>query len=1272
MDAGRVPAPLAGDRDDALERDEEIFRRLADQMPGIVWRTTAEGITDYLNDRWYEYTGLERGQLGEASWVPFLHPDDLDETVRRWARSLAREVPFEMEYRIRGRDGAYRWQLGRTLPVLDDYGFITHWIGTCTDIDDRRRAEAQRREDDERHRFILGLSDRLRTLSDPVAIMGEASATLGEALAAARVSYGEVDEALDEITAERDWTDGKAHSITGRFRLSSFGPALVEEARAGRTVVVRDVASDVKVGADRDSYLGLGIHAFVSVPLVKAGSLQAALSVHQDEARDWLQHEVALIEEVAERTWAAVAQARAEEALREETRRLEALNRAGAILSGELDLDRLIEALRAVGADLVGASASAYFDEAGIRLGGDHVLPHPEAVVTGARGIVVCRTDITRKGAGDGPVGVRAYLAVPISSRGREQEGWLAFGHAEPGRFASRHAKLAAAVAAQAAIAIDNAHLYQAAQQEIAERRAAEARSAVSDARFSAITKSVEQLIWSADAEGRTDYYNDSWHRFTGLPQGHVDGPGWDEVIHPVDAPRVAADWRDSVASGAPFRCEYRLRRHDGVYRWVVGRGERADVPGSSPRWYGSTTDVDDLKVAETELVRAHAMTRAVMEAVPGFVYAKDREGRFITANRGTTELVGRKLEDIIGRTDRELLDDRGEAETVMANDRRIIESETPETLEERVSRSDSGPRFWLSTKAPFRDAGGHVVGLVGASLDITDRKRDEQRLRALNEDLEQQVAARTAERDRVWQRSRDILIVIQTDGTIRAVNPAWEHILGYRALDVIGQNIVSFVWPEAREGTRITLAEAAVRDIERIDNRYAHRDGSVRWLRWSTFVEDGLIYAYGRDITADRAQAEALSRTEEALRQAQKMETVGQLTGGIAHDFNNLLQIITGNLDRLMRNLPAEAPRLRRAAENAMTGAHRAATLTQRLLAFSRRQPLAPRAVDIGELVGGMRDLLRRTLGEVVSFEASSDPRRWWSEVDPHQLENAILNLAVNARDAMPGGGTLGLTIEAMLVDEPRAGPGGEIGPGDYVGISITDTGVGMDEATMARAFEPFFTTKDVGKGTGLGLSMVYGFAKQSGGHVAISSRPGEGTRVTVMLPRLAACGEGWVDALRSVPDEPGADEIMATCTETILTVEDDDDVRIQSVESLREMGYRVIEAHDAELALRLLERQGAEVDLLFSDVVLPGGTNGEELARRAIALRPRLKVLFTTGYPRDAIMQDGRVSAGVALISKPFSFQELARKVRAALDQKDEPGSVPDGGGTSEPTRM
>jgi signal transduction histidine kinase len=398
-------------------------------------------------------------------------------------------------------------------------------------------------------------------------------------------------------------------------------------------------------------------------------------------------------------------------------------------------------------------------------------------------------------------------------------------------------------------------------------------------------------------------------------------------------------------------------------------------------------------------------------------------------------------------------------------------------------------------------------------------------------------------------------------------------------------------------------------------------------------------------------AENEARRKAEEALRQAVKMEAIGQLTGGVAHDFNNLLTIVVGGLEMIGRQLPAlgETPaavRVARAREMAMQGVQRAIMLTNRLLAFSRQQPLAPKAFDVNHLLAGACEFLRRSLGEAIELETVLAAGLWKGFADPNELENALLNLAVNARDAMPEGGKLTIETANCYLDPAYVANLAEpVQPGQFVMIAVADTGMGMDAATLEKAFDPFFTTKEPGKGTGLGLSQVYGFVRQSAGHVRIYSEPREGTTVKIYLPRHrgknASAEEG--DHSSSAISERGS--------ETILLVEDDNTLRAYTAEMLGELGYRVLQAATGPAALVILEKE-EPIDLLFTDVIMPGGMNGRQLATAALARRPSLKVLFTTGYTRNAIVHHGRLDPDVELITKPFSQNNLSRKLREVLD--------------------
>jgi PAS domain S-box-containing protein len=579
-------------------------------------------------------------------------------------------------------------------------------------------------------------------------------------------------------------------------------------------------------------------------------------------------------------------------------------------------------------------------------------------------------------------------------------------------------------------------------------------------------------------------------------------------------------------------------------------------------------------------------------------------------------------------------------------------------TVQYRIIRPNDGETRWISVKSTIeRDDEGRAIRLVGAHTDVTEQVMAEQALRQseeryrkladqlaeLNATLAQRVEEKTRERDRIWNVSQDLLMVADRNGVWQTVNPAWTKTLGWNEAELLNR---TSEWLEHPDDNGITRAElkklGAGQTTIRFESRFRHKDGSYRWLSWTGVSDNDRNYAVARDVTAEKAAAERLKATEEALRQSQKMEAVGQLTGGIAHDFNNLLTGIVGSLDLLQTRLnQGRSDNVGRYINAAMTSANRAAALTHRLLAFARRQPLIPKGVDVNQLVVSLEDLLRRTIGEAIDLEITAADDLWWTLCDPNQLESALLNLAINARDAMPDGGKLTVTtanarLDSVTADTPA------LSPGDYICIDVTDTGVGMSAEVAARAFDPFFTTKPIGQGTGLGLSMIYGFARQSNGHVTITSRLGQGTSVKLYLPRHQG------DSAAELASTVRAAEHAAT-GETVLVVEDEPVVRGVILEILHDQGYRTLEAADGPSGLRIL-RKDKRIDLLITDVGLPG-MNGRQLADQARETRPDLKILFITGYAESVAIADGFLQPGMEMITKPFDLDNLSRRIRAMI---------------------
>ncbi|MFL6812981.1 MAG: PAS domain-containing protein [Bradyrhizobium sp.] len=579
-------------------------------------------------------------------------------------------------------------------------------------------------------------------------------------------------------------------------------------------------------------------------------------------------------------------------------------------------------------------------------------------------------------------------------------------------------------------------------------------------------------------------------------------------------------------------------------------------------------------------------------------------------------------------------------------------------SVQYRIIRPSDGETRWISVKSTIeRDEHGNPIRLVGAHTDITEQVMAEQALRQseelyrkladqlaeLNATLAQRVEEKTRERDRIWNVSQDLLVVADRNGLWQTVNPAWTRTLGWSEAELLNR---TSEWLEHPEDNGIAQAQirrlGAGETTVKFESRFRHKDGSYRWLSWTGVSDKDRNYAVARDVTAEKAAAERLRATEEALLQSQKMEAVGQLTGGIAHDFNNLLTGIVGSLDLLQTRLnQGRLDNVTRYIQSAMTSANRAAALTHRLLAFARRQPLIPKSVDVNQLVVSLEDLLRRTIGETIDLAIVAADDLWCTLCDPNQLESALLNLAINARDAMPDGGRLTiLTSNARLDTVSAETPA--LSPGDYVCVAVNDTGVGMSAEVMARAFDPFFTTKPIGQGTGLGLSMIYGFARQSNGHVMIDSKTGQGTSVRLYLPRHHGNIVASRGSAAKLPKHAGSGE-------TVLVIEDEPVVRGVILEMLAEQGYRTLEGVDGPSGLKIL-RSDEPVDLLVTDVGLPG-MNGRQVADQARETRPELKVLFITGYAESVAMSEGFLQPGMELITKPFDLDHLAWRIRGMI---------------------
>ena len=1014
--------------------------------------------------------------------VPFHEawPEIWDDISPLIERALAGEGTWSEDLHLVMERNGYpedTWYTFSYSPVRDESGGIGGMFCACTETTGRVLLER-------RLQFLVEFGDLVRDISDPKGVTAVAAEVLGRHLGVGRVGYAEIDPSGGMVSVESDWTGGAMASLAGVSRpISSFGKAILGHMRDGRVFRIDDVESDARTSAFVDGFRSIGVRALMVAPLVKQGRLTAVLYLHEAEPRRWTDADAKLAEDVAERTWAAVEQARAEASLRESEARFRAMADSAPAPVWVTSVEGGMEFANRAFGDLAGVPQEE------IRADVWMTLCHPDDLAQ-------ANAERARAWAEKRPYVTEARFRTV----GGEWRWFQAFSKPRLDQSGNLLGYVGLAV-------------------DVTESRRVEAALRESEARFRAITNSIDQMIWSTRPDGYHDFYNQRWYDYTGVPEGTTDGEGWNDMFHPEDQALAWSRWRHSLATGQPYEIEYRLRHRSGGYRWVLGRAQPVrDASGAIVRWYGTCTDIHDQKTARDALRESEARFRAMADSAPAPVWVTGPDGGMEFANDALLEFTGLPAEQMTGDAWIGLIhpDDLPE---VAGRRAQAWKDLAPYAFEARFRRADGEWRWLRASNNPRHDGAGDFQGYVGIGMDMT----------------------------------------------------------------------------EVREAAAALEAEV-------------------------------------------QARTEELQAAEETLRQAQKMEAIGQLTGGIAHDFNNLLTGILGSLHLMKRRIEeGRTGDLGRFMDAANASATRAAALTHRLLAFARRQSLDPKPLDVNALIGSMEELLHRTLGEQVQLETRLDPELWPALADGNQLESAVLNLSINARDAMAEGGRL--TIETSNVVIGAHGPSSEPGlaPGEYVAIAVADTGAGMSPEVMARAFDPFFTTKPIGQGTGLGLSMIYGFARQSNGLVRITSAVGQGTTVRLLLPRHTG-------APAEAPP-PVEDVAPRGSGETVLVVEDDASVRLLVVETLRDLGYGALQASDGPSALPIIQSQ-ARIDLLITDVGLPG-MNGRQLAEIARQHRPGLKVLFVTGYAETATVRGGFLEPDMDLVTKPFAMEALAAKI-------------------------
>ena len=769
---------------------------------------------------------------------------------------------------------------------------------------------------------------------------------------------------------------------------------------------------------------------------------------------------------------------------------------------------------------------------------------------------------------------------------------------------------------------------------DVAAAREAQRRS---EEKFAKVFQSTpDSVVITRSSDGKIVEANDSFLRRMGADYEQVIGSRVSDWLQWEDP-----DLRDSYfnllgSDRAGKGMEVRFRANDGTPLDVSLTGRLIEIDGE-PCALSISHSLADRRRAESAIRQSEHQLRQVIDLVPQLIFARDAEGKILLVNQAAAAAYGRPVSELVGQHLADVQPDKSEVERFLKSDQAILESGHPQFVADQLFHDADGRALHIqTTKIPFTDAATGEPAVLGASVDITDSKAAEDALRASE--------ARFSE---IIDLAPDAVISIDRERRILMASKAVTAIFGYDPEELIGQPI-EILLPERFRSGHGDLIEKfrASSDITRDMNRR----GKVMGLRkeGTEFPAEASIGKIGddgnsefivllHDIT-EREQAEA------ELRQAQKMEAVGQLTGGVAHDFNNLLTVILGNLQLLERRID-DGPQTQRMITTAINAAQRGGDLTHRLLAFARRQPLDPRVTDLNRLVTETVALISRTIGENIIVSVEAMDGLWAGNIDPTQLQSALLNLAINAGHAMPSGGRLVIAMDNISIDAAMAGRlSDELAPGDYVAVSVRDEGLGMAPEVADRAFDPFFTTKGVGEGSGLGLSMVYGFARQSGGDARIESRQGRGTTVWLYLPRAT-------EAEIAGPDPRPEKETHGT--EAVLVVEDNSEVREIAVEHLLNRGYSVIEAVDGLDALRLLQTE-RNIDVLFTDIVLPKGLNGTELAATARRLRPRLKILLTSGNTRIDIGGEFSEGDGYAFLPKPYLGEELANTMRTLIEDQ------------------
>ena len=1177
----------------AAERQINLF----EQAPGfIIIMRGAEHVVEFLND-------AHRLLFNSGDWLgknirdafPSLDGqgffERLDEVFRSGKTFEAQGVPVRFR-RTPDSPEENRYLTFIYAPLYDGSSTVTGIFCEGFDVTETYRAR-------KRSAALAELGEIVRLIESPEDLAYAAAEIIGRELDVSRAGYGTIDLTRETISIERDWNAPGIKSLAGVLHFRDYG-TYIEELKRGVTVVCEDATKDPRTSHNADALKAISAQSFINMPVTEQSGFVALLYLNHDRPRSWSDDEIEFVREMAERTRTAVERRRAQAELRQNESRLRFLDTLGKETARTADADAILEITTRMLGEHLGVAICAYAD---MEADQDHFTIRGDWHTEGSTSIVGY---YSLQDFGQLAV-LRLHQGQPliINDNRAELPPEEAAAFLDIGVAATLCMPLVKEGRLTALMAIHDRAPRTWTQNELAlltevterswahiERVRSEQSAAKTAERLSLATQAAAIGTWDYDPVANQLRWDRQCRALFGISSDTA--VSYEESflagLHPEDRDRADEAVRKALSPDrpVPFNIEYRtIGLDDGIERYLAASGHAIFEGGKAVRFIGTVIDISGRKKAERHL--------KIMNDTGAAVAAELNLDKIvqITTDAGV-ELSGAQF----GAFFYNVLDDQGGSYMLYALSgapRSAFEDYPmpratavfePTFLGKGVVRSDDilrDPRYGKNTPRKGMPE-GHLP--VRSYLAVP-----------------------------VVSNSGEVLGGLffghpETGKFVPEHENALLGIAGHAATAIDNARLFQAAERELAERRR---AEAALQML-------------------NTTLEQRVA-----DEVSER------SRAEEQLRQAQKMEAVGQLTGGIAHDFNNMLAVIIGGLNLLQRKLAKGETDVGRFVEGAMDGAHRAAALTQRLLAFSRQQPLAPEPINANRLIGGMTELLVRTLGETIKVETVFGAGLWQVKADPGQLESALLNLSVNARDAMSEGGKLTIETSNAYVDE-RYARQSAIAAGQFVLIAVTDTGTGMSADVVARAFDPFYTTKSVGKGTGLGLSQVYGFVRQSGGNVKIYSEPGVGTTVKIYLPR------NYDSTEKDVADTPARSIDGGLPSEVVMVVEDEDRVRAVSAEALRELGYTVVEASGPNEAIDMIDA-GQPLSLLFTDVVMPE-MSGRQLVDILRKKYPRLKVLYTTGYTRNAIVHNGILDPGTQLLSKPFSLEELAEKVRAILD--------------------